>query len=776
MPQTKPLSATADFTPASDADRLFALSRDLLCVIGADGHLERVNPAFERTLGWTTADLLSRPMLEFVHPDDRQATHEELIASASGQSSAGEHRVLCRDGSHRWLSWHASAPDEHGRVYAVARDVTESRRVGAALRRSEALLRDSQEIASVGSWAWDLRNGRLTWSDQMYRICGLEQRVPLSVERYLELMHPEERTRATAVFADAIARRDAFTLDHRIVRPDGVVRQLHCRGRVVVDAGGAPAQLIGSSQDITERRQAVLRLEQSEQHYRSLFEHHPDAVFSFDLDGRFVSVNPACERISGFQPGEMIGGSFADLVVPEHLHIGLERFTAAVAGVAQSYELAIQHKSGRRVELSVANVPILAGDRVVGVFGIARDLTVQRTLESQLRQAQKMEAVGRLAGGVAHDFNNLLTVIQNYGTLIADELPESSPIRADLDEILKASTRAAELTRQLLAFGRKQVLQPRVLDANEQVASVAGMLRRVIGEDITLETELCAGAWPAFADPGQLEQVLMNLAVNARDAMPDGGTLRLRTANATVCGPTLARPGLAAGEYVTLVVEDTGYGIDPKVLPNIFEPFYTTKAPGAGTGLGLATVYGIVKQSGGYVYVDSAPGEGARFSVFLPRAAAPDIVASSTSARPELPRGTETILLVEDETAVRMVARRMLEALGYTVREAASAAEALRIVEAEEGRVDLVLSDVVMPEQSGRSLAEQLAARWPRLRVLYMSGYTDDEILRRGLAEPGSAFLEKPFTAERLSSAVRRVLDGREGDRKGSASGARAGA
>ena len=644
MPQTKPSPASPPFAPASDADRLFALARDLLCVVGTNGYLERVNPAFEQVLGWTTAELLARPLLDFLHPDDRESTRAGLAECAAGRPTDGRHRVLCRDGSHRWLSWHGSAPDEHGRIYGVARDVTESRRVADALRDSE-------------------------------------------------------------------------------------------------------------------------------ERHRSLFEHHPDAVFSFDLDGRFVSVNPACERISGRPPHELIGRSFADILLPEHLHVGLEHFRAASAGTAQHYELAIQHRDGGRVELGVVNVPIFVGDRVAGVFGIARDLTLQRTLEAQLRQAQKMEAVGRLAGGVAHDFNNLLTVIQNYGTLIADEVAEGSEIRADLDEILRASARAAELTRQLLAFGRKQVLQPRLLDANEQVSSVAGMLRRVIGEDIALETELFPGVWSAFADPGQLEQVLMNLAVNARDAMPDGGTLRLRTANATVCGPTLARPGLVAGDYVSIVVEDTGHGIDAATLPHIFEPFFTTKPPGEGTGLGLATVYGIVKQSDGYIYVDSAPGRGSRFTIFLPRAAASAAAPSGAAASPALPRGSETILLVEDEAAVRAVARRMLEALGYTVREAASGAEALRLAAEDGGGVDLVLTDVVMPEQNGRALVEQLLARWPALRALFMSGYTDDEILRRGLTEPGSLFLEKPFTAARLSSAVRRALDERDGAPRGRSSG-----
>jgi CheY-like chemotaxis protein len=289
------------------------------------------------------------------------------------------------------------------------------------------------------------------------------------------------------------------------------------------------------------------------------------------------------------------------------------------------------------------------------------------------------------------------------------------------------------------------------------------MLRRVIGEDILLQMELAPGVWPVHADPGQLEQVLMNLAVNARDAMPDGGTLRLRTANLTLDATRAReRPGLAAGQYAALIVEDTGTGIDPKVMPQIFEPFFTTKGPGQGTGLGLATVYGIVKQSGGNIYVDSTPGEGSRFTVLLPRteSAVADV---AVAAPPSLPRGSETILLVEDEAPLRAPLRRMLERQGYTVLEAASGLEALRLVSAavtDEQRIDLVLTDVVMPDLSGRALGERLAAEWPELRVVYMSGYTDDEILRRGLTQSTAAFLEKPFTLERLAMVVREALDG----------------
>jgi signal transduction histidine kinase/ActR/RegA family two-component response regulator len=408
-----------------------------------------------------------------------------------------------------------------------------------------------------------------------------------------------------------------------------------------------------------------------------------------------------------------------------------------------------------------------ADGRAVRMIGAMQDLSERRQLEAQLREAQKLEAVGRLAGGVAHEFNNLLMVIVSYAAGLAAELPPDDEVRADVDAIRRAADRAAELTRQLLAFGRQQILRPQLLDASRSVATVAATLWRLLGEDITVQTESAPDAALVHADPGQLEEALLLLVLNARDAMRTGGTLRLRTAHVMVDTATAqARPGLAAGRYVSLVVEDTGTGIDPVVLPRIFEPFFTTKGVGEGTGLGLATVYGIVHQSGGSISVESTPGVGSRFVVLLPAVEAPATPGRTTvdmSTVPALPRGSETILLVDDETAVRTAVRRMLERLGYTVLEAASA-ERFGEVPAGAGRrtVDLVLTDIIMPEMNGRALVEQLPSCRPRPRVLYMSGYPGDDILRRGLLQPGTSVLEKPFTPERLARAVRQALDASE--------------
>jgi len=374
-------------------------------------------------------------------------------------------------------------------------------------------------------------------------------------------------------------------------------------------------------QDVTERRTAEARLRESEQRYRSLFDHHPDAVYSFDREGRFVSANAACEGLSGYSTEELIGKPFAPLIVPEHRLRTLELFRGVMAGVGTSYEETILHKSGRRIEVAITALPIVIEGNVVGMYGIAKDLTARRELEARLHQAEKMQAVGRLAASVAHDFNNLLTIIQSCASMITTELPPTSQSHADAQEILNASRRASELTQQLLAFSRKQVLQPQRVDVNGQITSFLGMLRRVMGSDIRVETELGADTWQVFADPGQLERVLMNLGVNARDAMPNGGTLRLRTENIVLDGPRASESaGLSPGAYVRMVIEDTGTGIDPSVLPHIFEPFVTTKPQGLGTGLGLSTAYGIIEQTGGTIRVDTTPGRGSRFSVYLPRA------------------------------------------------------------------------------------------------------------------------------------------------------------
>jgi PAS domain S-box-containing protein len=511
-----------------------------------------------------------------------------------------------------------------------------------------------------------------------------------------------------------------------------------------------------------ERRRAEEALRAREQQYRELFENASDMVFTIDLQGRFTSVNRACEAITGYTREEALTLNIGDVLAPEDRAI-----TTRLASVSAGHEaqrrlvlLTIIGKHRRRIVTEVSWRAIVRGGAVVSIEAIARDLTERRRLEEQLRQAQKMEAVGRLAGGIAHDFNNLLMAVTGYSELLLDRLAHDDSLRRNAEEIRNAAARAAGLTRQLLTFSRKQVMRTVLVDLNAVVAELESMLRRLIGEDIAFSTALVAGTAQVKADRGQIEQVIMNLVVNARDAMPGGGRLLVATRRLSIELPENdGYPGLPPGEYVALEVQDTGAGMSEEVQSHLFEPFFTTKEPGKGTGLGLSTAYGIVAQSGGRIIVQSAEGQGSTFRVLLPaeQGAAPK--AQGRRGFASLPRGTETVLLVEDEQGVRELIRDFLLRCGYTVLEAADPTEALALFDAKRDVLQLLITDVVMPQMNGRELAERLVARRPGLGVLFMSGYTDDQVLAHGVAR-GAGFLQKPFTPDVLARKVREVLDG----------------
>jgi len=510
-----------------------------------------------------------------------------------------------------------------------------------------------------------------------------------------------------------------------------------------------------------ERRRAEAALRASEVSYSTLVEHSPVGIYRSNTEGRFLSVNAALVRILGYASAaevlqlDMARDVYADPAERQRL---LERDTYTDRQYDE-VEATWKRKDGGRLTVQLSVRAVRQGARVEYYETFVRDVTEQRRLQQQLVQSQKMEAVGRLAGGVAHDFNNLLTVILSYSDLLLEDRPRDAPDREDIEQIRKAAVGASALTRQLLAFSRQQVLEPRVLDVNTVVASTEKLLTRLLGEDISLTTSLAPGLGAVKVDPGQLEQIIMNLAVNARDAMPRGGRLSIETGNVEmdesyVRGHPVAHPG----PYVMLAVSDTGIGMDAVTQARIFEPFFTTKEAGKGTGLGLATVYGIVKQSGGFIWVYSEPGHGTSFKIYLPRVDEP--VSRASAAAPELVGGSETVLVVEDVAAVRAVARQMLERHGYTVLEAPDGETALRLAGKHQGAIRLLLTDVVMPEVSGRQLADQLLELRPDMKVLFMSGYTDDAIVRHGVLQEGIAYLQKPFTPETLARKVRAVLDG----------------
>lgn len=498
-------------------------------------------------------------------------------------------------------------------------------------------------------------------------------------------------------------------------------------------------------------------------------EQSASTIIITDTQGYIEYANPRFTETTGYSLAEVLGQHTRILksghTSPEEYRRLWETITA---GKEWRGEFHNKKKNGELYWESASISPIKNAEGVITHFlAVKEDITERKQaeetrakLEEQLRQAQKMESIGRLAGGVAHDFNNLLTVIQGHISLLQDELPGEDPRLEQLDLIRQASERAAVLTRQLLAFSRQQILAPTRLDLNDLVANLHKMLGRLIGEDITLTTVLQPGLWPVTADPGQLEQVIMNLVINARDAMPTGGKLTIETRNVDLDG-SYAQIHLDAptGPCVMLAVTDTGHGMDEATLARIFEPFFTTKEPGKGTGLGLATVYGIIKQSGGHITVYSEPSQGATFKIYLPASGTAPQRLAQPQAQPVIRGGNETILLVEGDEMVRSLVQRALLRQGYTLLEARWGDEALFLVEQQRGQIDLLVTDVVMPKMNGRELFEQLKALHPRMKVLFMSGYTDDTMVRNGLLAAEIEFLSKPFSPDALAAKVREVLD-----------------
>ena len=524
--------------------------------------------------------------------------------------------------------------------------------------------------------------------------------------------------------------------------------------------GSSVRRALEEARERQERKRAEQALRDSEEKYRSIVETTNEWIWAMSLDGRLTYSNPATEAILGYPPGEMVGKGVLPYIHPED-HSKMEELLAESFAKKQGWNgftLRWRHRDGSYRSLESNAAPILdEKGEVTGYRGADRDITERVSLEHQLRQSQKMEAVGTLAGGVAHDFNNLLTTILGYSDFLLEKIPEGA-LREDVEEIKKAGQRAASLTRQLLAFSRKQVLNPVVFSLNTIVSDLEKMLRRIIGEDIDLVT-VTGEVGSVRADPGQMEQVIVNLAVNARDAMPRGGKLTIETRNFDLDEEYVRQHSyVRAGAYVGLAVSDTGTGMDPETKARIFEPFFTTKPAGSGTGLGLSMVYGIIKQSGGSIEVYSELGRGTSFKVLLPRISAAG-EQEVVSAVPRAAGGSETILLVEDEASVRGLAKRALLANGYKVLEAGSAEEALGITDKYSGPIHLLLTDTVMPGASGPEMARRIAASRPDTRVLFISGYTDDAIVRHGLLKPTEAFLQKPFGPEALTRRVREILD-----------------
>ena len=587
------------------------------------------------------------------------------------------------------------------------------------------------------------------------------------------LTHPDDWPAVHAVLdLHMRGEKSSYESEHRMRHKDGHWVWIQERGKIVErSADGAPIRATGTHLDITERKQADIKLRQSEEQFRLIVDGVRDyAIMMLDSAGRIISWNSGAERIMGYGADEIIGKHFSCFYLENDMNLGKPEQQLAVAMKEGRYEEEgwRLRKDGARFVANVVIAPLYdEGRELRGFVKVTRDMTARKQaeaehekLEAQFRQAQKMEAVGRLAGGVAHDFNNMLQVIISYAELALGKLTPSDPLYAAVQQIMKAGRRSADLTGQLLSFARKQIIAPKILDLNESVAGMLKMLQRLIGEDIDLAFVPGHDLGKLKMDPSQVDQILANLAVNARDAISGVGKVTIETENVefdeSYCQTHL---GFLPGRYVMLAVSDDGCGMDKEIQKRLFEPFFTTKPQGQGTGLGLSTVYGIVKQNNGFIYVYSEPGKGTTFEIYLPRHKSDSVAIDETPKHTVALNGTETVLLVDDEEALLGLGKMLLEERGYTALAAGSPSQAIQLAEQYAGDIHLLLTDVVMPGMNGRELLQRLSTQRPGLKCLFMSGHTANAITHRGVLDEDIHFLQKPFSVEQLAVKLREALD-----------------
>jgi two-component system cell cycle sensor histidine kinase/response regulator CckA len=730
-----------------------------------------VNAAFTRMTGYSSAEAIGQTHRLLKSGEHPPAFYQELWSTiASGKSWTGEMINRRKDGSvyveEQTITPVQGAGGNLAYFIAVKQDRTLRRRADDALRLSEERYRLLAENTSDVIALYDRRGNAVYVSPSVQHLRGYRPDEVIA-RPLIDQLAPGSRDLALRVFREEMEierseRADparSRTVEFELLCKDGTTVWTESKLTAVRDSSGSFAGFVAVARDITERRRVEETLRDTSQTLRTLIDVSVLAIVVLDRDERVTLWNNAAARLFGWSAQEVLDRPLP--TVPEDKRAEFDEGRVRIrSGEDVVYETQRRRKDGSLVDVLKSSAALFSAQgELAGGMATLVDITERKQLEEQLRQAVKMEGIGRLAGGIAHDFNNLLTVIGGRSYILLSQLPADHPMRRDLLIIQQTCDRATALTRQLLAFSRKQVLAPAVIDLNKIVSGMRTLLERVLGEDVGLVLDLDPSLGHVTADPGQLEQVLLNMAVNARDAMPEGGQLTLETRHVDV-DPTYARQKveLTPGPYEVLSISDTGVGMDAATVVRAFEPFFTTKAVGKGTGLGLATAYGIVKQSGGHITVSSEPGSGTTFRIYLPRTesseSAPVAVAEALARR-----GTEVVLLAEDEANLRALTREILASEGYTVLESQDVEDALRIAERQDGTIHLLLTDVVMPHMNGRALAEAVKRFRPDAKVLYMSGYTDNAIVHHGVLDPGTALLEKPFTPAALARKVREVLD-----------------
>ncbi len=712
-------------------------------------------------LGYSPEDFLSGrlPYCEIIHPEDLDRVLQEVQGHLQSQADRfrQEYRVVDSEGKTRWVEDHTrvqrSTEGNVESLHGIVTDITQRKQSEQALRESEARYRMLVEQSGDCLLIHDLESRLLDVNDFACEKYGYTRRELLSMK--VSDLDPDYWQREDqGNFWEGLKLYEPVFFEARQIKKNGEIFPVEVRLSLIRYHG--QKAVLGFCRDISRQKQMQQELIESEQRYRTLAENYPDgALFLFDADLMYLSAGGSELAAVGLRTADIVGRHMSD-VFPELVDIILTPSREVFDGKSNSYELEYCGNTYSNLLIPIRD----AGGEITSGLAIVQNITEKKQMEQKVRHLEKMEAVGRLAGGVAHDFNNMLTVILGNVQVSLAEEELSGELHASLAEIENAAQRSADLTRQLLAFARKQTIAPEVLDLNDTIEGMLKMFHRLIGEDIDLAWIPGHDLWPVKVDPGQIDQLMVNLCLNARDAIPGVGKLTIETSNRHF-DPEYCRehPEFVPGDYLQLAVSDDGCGMDTRTRERIFEPFFTTKEEGQGTGLGLATVYGIVRQNDGYIHVYSEQDQGTTFRIYLPRHQDPSGETREDPHPATLETGSETILLVEDESAILRLATGMLESLGYQVLAAASPSEALERVENHSNSVDLLVTDVVMPEMNGRELARRLTEQYPQIRSLYTSGYTANVIAHHGVLDEGVHFLQKPFSREQLAGQVRKILD-----------------
>jgi len=747
---------------------------DPVAILETNGDIRQYNQAFADFVGVQAGAVVGEKCFQLVHRTKGHIEGCPLLRSIQSTDreimpmSVGEEEFLV-------VTDPIQGPDNRitGLVH-IMRNITELKQAQNSLRQSEERLKLALKATNDGLWDWHLPTGKAVFSPRYYTMLGYEpDEFPATYDSWRSLVHPEDIEETERIINTHIQDKSGYAVEFRLRNKSGGWQWVLGRGMVVEqDEDGHPVRMVGTHTDITERRQAEERIRESEETYRNIFQNAQVGLYRTRIsDGKILESNDQLARMFGYDTREQFvaeyatGGNYADPGTRERMLEAIKK-----NGFVKNFEARFYRKV-RSVFWARYSAKIYPDKG--WIEGVAEDITEMKQAEEererlhdQLLQAQKMESVGRLAGGIAHDFNNMLSIILGYGENLVSQFQEGDPIRDDIERMIEAGKRSADLTRQLLAFARKQVISPRVLDLNDTVEDMLKMLRRLIGEDIHLVWQPGHHLGSVNMDPTQIDQILINLAANARDAITGVGEVTIRSQNRVLDEAFCAnRLGVAPGEYVMLSVGDDGCGMDQETLDHLFEPFFTTKGVGKGTGMGLPTVYGIVRQNNGFIDVESEPGKGTVIAVYLPRVESKN-VEEQQPIMDELPMGQgEMVLLVEDEPVLLEMTKTMLERFGYQVMTAGSPHEALRLAQQDQKtEINLLMTDVVLPQMNGQELANRLRDVRPGLRCLFMSGYTSDIVAKRGMVEKSVHFIQKPFNLNDLAGKVRKALEVKNGE------------